>query len=143
MASVFDNYECDGQTDIFDFLKMPKGYFKCDTCVFYNDRRVARRKGERPIMTCYRADDPLKEFNPVTECDKYKPRSSHFKCCETCKHGNCFCVNNCWLFDKEGQEMPNRHHRDGFPQIGNGYNDNHEWDICDSYEQRNKKDELL
>ena len=139
----FDDYVCEGQTDIFDYLKQPKGYFKCDTCVYYRDRRWYRREGERPIMTCFRADKPYQEFEPVTECDKYKPNSSHFKCCQTCEYGNCFCEANCWLVDKEHKETPNRRHREGFPDYGKDYHDLHEWDICDAYKQKNKKLELL
>lgn len=143
MNKILDNYKCEGQTDIFDFLKQPKGYFKCDTCVYYQCLQW-RRKADEPLkMTCVRAQDPLKDFNPVIECEEYMPNSRHFKCCETCEYGNCFCEDNCWLVDKEKQDTPNRHHREGFPAYGKDYHDLHEWDICDKYKQKNKNVELL
>lgn len=142
---ALENYECDGQTDIFDFIE-PVGGFKCKTCVYYQDLRPYRKKGDPEKMSCILEHNPLhKSFKPVIECERYKPDSRHFKCCETCEYGNCFCEANCWLVDKENKETPNRHHREGFPDYGKDYHDLHEWDICDAYKMnlRYKGQELL
>lgn len=133
MNKALENYECEGQMELEDFIAPPDNYFKCDTCVYYRDVRWFRRADDPPNMSCSRTDRP-KDFKPVVECEHYKPDSRRFKCCETCEFGNCFCEANCWLVDKEKQDTPNRHHREGFPAYGKDYHDLHEWDICDRYE---------
>lgn len=143
---VFDKYECNGQMDIFDFVRPAEGY-KCETCVYYQSflSNFSRLIDGKPSKSCVFYDQPGKKFNPVVECNQYKPNTKFFKCCETCYYGNVFCKDNCWLVDKEGKDTPNRHHREGFPDYGKDYHDNHCWDICDMYKTKDlyKKNEEL
>lgn len=144
MSKDLENYECDGQTDIFDFLEPPEG-FKCDTCRFYRDRRWRIKADEPPVMFCIlnaTGIKPYETFSPVIDCESYKPDDNKFKCCHTCEHCNSFMVCNCELTNN-GEETPNRYHREGMPECKDSsdqfsYFDCREWDICDSYKPKSR-----
>ena len=141
--SDFESYECEGQTDIFDFINPIEGSI-CETCVYLQDIRAIRKPGDKPKLTCTRCDkhNPFGRFVPPDDCNKFRPAARFYKCCDSCCYGNLFCKDNCWLSDKEGEDMPNRHHREGFPNLGKDYHDNHEWDICDKFKSKFKGVEL-
>ena len=74
MSKDLEGYECDGQTDLFDFIDPPEGY-KCNDCLFYKNLQCPLREGDP--KTCVKKS-PLEQFNfkPVLECKDYKSLES-------------------------------------------------------------------
>jgi len=149
MNKALENYECEGQTEIFEFIEPPEGT-KCLSCRFYKDTRWRIKAGEPPVMICVLKEPKYnRNFRRVDVCNDYMPDDNKFKCCHTCKYVNTFSLNNCELAEA-GEETPNRKHIEGMPyKIDKSddflYFDCHEWDICDRYKaaHRYKEQELL
>ena len=152
-----DNYECDGQVTLNEYLSEQKppepikyGDRGCRVCVWYNhDKNVPG--------CCWNDEYWLKggfERQIYPDC-KFMPDSCKgIPCCDNCEHSNCFIYE-----EKPGMkhkdamydpvEEPNIYcdHRDGSLNRHTAYKDleqanfgvghwhrQHEWDICDRWE---------